>query len=241
MTPWLFALIPIVIVVILGTIAFFIGYRGHLSDRPGGKSAAPAPVESRRVPHAGVVPVMREDSRITSQAPDQRAVLVQFLDAESESCRAVHSFVEQLKQDFGRTVTFATRHFPLSDQSFTAALALEAAGEQGKFNELLEAIYAVPRQVRDGADAVKSARSGRNGESAARTFRGLVEDLGLDMASFDAALTDPRTMRRVKTGKIDGAALGISSPPSFFLLDGKEVQATTLAEFRQMIADAAAR
>ena len=241
MSPWLYALIPLALVLVLGSAAFFLGYRGHFSDRPGGKSDAPAPVDFPRIRPVKAAPVMREGSRVTSRASDERAVLVQFLDAESESCRAVHPFVEQLKEDFGQQVTFAVRHFPVSEQSFAAALALEAAGEQDRFDDLLEAIYAIPLEAPDGADTKISAGPEENSASAALKYRTIAESLGMDMPGFDAALNDRDMTWRVETDKIDGAALGISSPPSFFLLDGKEIRATTLAEFRQAIAEAASR
>lgn len=45
--------------------------------------------------------VVREDSHVLNQAPDEKAVLVEFLDFECEVCRAYYPTVEQLREQHG--------------------------------------------------------------------------------------------------------------------------------------------
>ena len=48
-------------------------------------------------------------------------------------------------------------------------------------------------------------------------FRGFAEELGLDMAAYDAAVADPSTTARVNLDFEEGRALGVSSTPTFFV------------------------
>ena len=57
-----------------------------------GSSTAAAPED--------VGQVVRENSRVLSKAPNEQAVLVEFLDYECESCRAAYPFIEDLRAEF---------------------------------------------------------------------------------------------------------------------------------------------
>lgn len=54
-------------------------------------------------------------------------------------------------------------------------------------------------------------------------FRGFAQELGSDMAAFDAAYADPATAARIQLDVDDGVALGVQGIPTFFL-DGHRLQ-----------------
>ena len=54
-------------------------------------------------------------------------------------------------------------------------------------------------------------------------FRGFAEELGLDLAAYDAAIADPETLARVEMDLNEGQALGVSSTPTFFV-DGEPLE-----------------
>jgi len=56
-------------------------------------------------------------------------------------------------------------------------------------------------------------------ESRAPLFRQFAEEIGLDMADYDAAIADPATLQRVKSDYDEGVSLGVSSTPTFFVND----------------------
>ena len=174
----------------------------------------------------GGAQVVREDSRIISQAPQEKAVLVEFLDFECEACRAAKPFVDELKEEYGQNLTIVARYFPLPGHmnSMNAALAVEAAAQQGQFVPMLDRMYET------------QAEWGEASESKADVFRGFAQELGLDMAAFDAAVADPQTRERIERDVADGTALKVAGTPTFFL-DGELVEAATLEEFRALIAD----
>ncbi|WP_258070047.1 DsbA family protein, partial [Arthrobacter sp. SX1312] len=173
--------------------------------------------------------VVREDSHRLSQAPDEKAVLVEFLDFECESCLAAYPVVEDLSEEYGENLTVVSRYFPLPGHpnSETAAAAVEAAAQQGRFKEMHARMYETQPEW------------SHTSEDRSPVFRGFAEDLGLDMAAYDAAIADPATMERVNADKNDGMALNVEGTPTFFL-EGRKIQPATLEEFRSLIETAIA-
>ncbi|WP_144999069.1 DsbA family protein [Kocuria marina] len=199
-------------VVIAAVIAF-------VAARVGSSAAAPE--------DAGQV--VRENSQVLSQAPNEQAVLVEFLDYECESCRAAYPFIEELRVDYADTVTFVHRYFPLPGHrnSMNAAVAVEAAAQQDQYEAMYQRMYET------------QAQWGESAEDKSAVFRGFAEDMGLDMAAFDAAVADPATRERVELDVADGEALGVGGTPTFYL-DGEVLNPESLEEFRAEVEAAAA-
>ncbi|WDF34679.1 thioredoxin domain-containing protein [Arthrobacter agilis] len=173
--------------------------------------------------------VVRDDSHRLSQAPDEKAVLVEFLDFECESCLAAYPVVEDLSEDYGEHLTIISRYFPLPGHpnSETAAAAVEAAAQQGRFKDMHARMYETQTEW------------SHTNEDRSPVFRGYAEDLGLDLAEYDAAIADPATMERVNADKADGMALEVQGTPTFFL-EGRMIQPATIEEFRSLIETAIA-
>jgi protein-disulfide isomerase len=176
---------------------------------------------------AGSEQLVRSDSHRLTTPAVEKAQLVEFLDFECEACRSVHPFVEELQQEFGDRITFVNRYFPLSSHpnSGQAALAVEAAAQQGKFEAMSARMFATQDQWHGKA------------ESQAPLFRTFAAELGLDLAAFDAAVADDKTKERIRADITDGAALGVTGTPTFFL-NGEKLTLSTKQDFRQKLADA---
>ena len=172
--------------------------------------------------------LVRENSRVLSQAPDEQAVLVEFLDYECEGCRAAYPVIEELRAEYADTVTFVHRYFPLPGHrnSMNAALAVEAAAQQGQYEAMYQRMFETQEQW------------GESAEDQSAVFRGFAEDLGLDMAAFDAAVADPATQERIELDVADGEALGVGGTPTFFL-DGEVLNPESLEGFRDAVETAA--
>lgn len=168
--------------------------------------------------------VVRADSHRLSQATDEKAVLVEFLDFECESCLAAYPLVEDLSEEYEENLTVVSRYFPLPGHpnSETAAVAVEAAAQQGRFKEMHARMYQTQTEW------------SHTDEDRSPVFRGHAEDLGLDMAAYDAAVADPATMERVTRDKNDGLALDVQGTPTFFL-EGRKIQPASEEEFRRLI------
>jgi protein-disulfide isomerase len=187
-----------------------------------GKSEQSAP------PVAGSEQLVREDSHRLTSPVHEKAQLVEFLDFECPSCGSIHPVVEEFQAEFGDRITFVHRHYPLSahPNSGQAALAAEAAAQQGKYQQMANKLFETQPQWAG------------NQQSQAPLFRTYAEQLGLDLAKFDAAVTDPGTEERILADIEDGKALGVNGTPTFFL-NGEKLTLSTKADFRQKLADAA--
>ena len=210
----------LVIWILLGVIiaAGVIWYAVFTATKP-----APAPATP-----AAAAELVREDShRVTSPATE-KAQLVEFLDFECESCRAAYPLVEELKKEYGDRITFVNRYFPLPGHrnSGTSALAVEAAAQQGQYEQMYAKMFETQPQW------------GEKQDSQAPLFRTYAQELGLDLAKYDAAVADEKTIDRIRKDVADGRALGVTGTPTFFL-NGEKLVLSTEADFRQKLTDAA--
>ena len=192
-------------------VVVFLGLSGRDTDAPGAAQDAGAAV-------------VREDSHRLSTAPDGRVTLVEFLDFECEGCKAAYPFVEQLREEYEGRVTFVARYFPMPGHANAenAAVAVEAAAQQGRFEDMYHRMYETQTEW------------GESQESQAALFRSFAEEMGLDMGRYDAAVADPATLERVLRDREDGLALGVQGTPTFFL-NGEKVDVQTTEEFVELI------
>lgn len=172
------------------------------------RAAEPAPPEGERLQ------TVRTDSHVLDQGGDGAVTVVEFLDFECEACGAFYPIVEELRAQYDGDITYVVRYFPLPGHinSTQAALAAEAAAQQDRFEDMYHRLFET------------QAQWGENSVETPDVFRGFAEELGLDLAAYDAAIVDPATLARVQADKRDGDELGVRSTPSFFI-DG---QAATL-------------
>lgn len=173
--------------------------------------------------------LVRENSRVLTRAPDEQAVLVEFLDYECEACAAAYPFIEDLRTEYSDTLTVVHRYFPLPGHpnSMTAAIAVEAAAQQGAYEPMYQKMFQT------------QAQWSHHQQDQSAVFRGYAQDLDLDMAAYDAAVADPGTGQRIELDVADGQALGVAGTPTFYL-DGKPLQPDSLEEFTAAV-DAATR
>lgn len=156
---------------------------------------------------AGESRLVRADSHKVQTAADGKVTLVEFLDFECEACRAAFPVVEELRKQYAGKVTFVVRYFPVPSHfnAERAARAVEAAAGQGKFEAMYQRMYETQTQW------------GEKQVPADALFRTFAQDLGLDMAAWDKAYSDPATLARIKKDMADGEALGVQGTPTFFL------------------------
>ena len=185
-----------------------------------------ARTETSRVDPADVT-VVAENSHRLDTAPDGSVVFTEFLDFECEVCAAVHPVVEELRQTHAGKVTFVTRYFPVPGHknSMNAAIAVEAAAEQGQFEAMYQRMFETQDQW------------GEQQESKADVFRGFAKDLGLNMSAYDHAVGDPSTKARVQQDFDAGMALGVEATPTIFLND-EPIELSTPDELHAAVANA---
>ena len=201
-------LIPLAMVAVAGIIAAVAIVTGGNDDEPT-DAAAQGPGSA----------LVRADSHLLSNAGPGAPVFVEFLDFECEACGAAYPAIEQLREQYGSDVQFVARYFPLPGHfnAERAARAVEAAAQQGQFEAMYQKMF----------DTQQSW--GEQEVPLDDLFRSFAEELGLDMARFDAAYDDPATLARIQRDVADGKSLGVESTPTFFL-DGERLEPKSFDE-----------
>lgn len=156
--------------------------------------------------------VVRENSHVLDEGGEDAVTVVEFLDFECEACGAFYPLVEDIREKYDGQITYVVRYFPLPGHinSMNAAIAAEAAAQQGRLEDMYHRLFETQAQWGEGQ------------ESRPDIFRGFATELGLDIEAYDAAVADPATAERVEADIADGEALGVTSTPSFFI-DGDPV------------------
>jgi protein-disulfide isomerase len=158
-----------------------------------------------------------------SLGPENAEVtVVEFLDPECESCRAVYPMVKQLLAQYGNRVRLVVRYMPLHPNSVYAAGALEAAGEQGRFWDLLEVLF------------LHQPQWGSHHAPKPELIPGYAKDIGLDMEAFDRYLSSGAHKRLVEIDHADGKTLGVTGTPTFFV-NGRPLERLGLAPLKALI------
>jgi protein-disulfide isomerase len=159
-------------------------------------------------------------------APEQKHTLTVYADFQCPNCRDEALLLERAWQipKFSRYTTLIYRHFPLDTHahSLTAARYAEAAGRQGKFWEMHDALFANQTLWSGLADT----------ESI---FLGYASDIGLDLEQLRIDLEDQTLSDKIFTDTRGGIKAGVRATPTLFL-DGKMVIAPrTLADLQKLL------
>jgi len=150
------------------------------------QAPSPAAAPGQERPSQTTESVLQADTHILDNAGEGAVTLVEFLDFECEACGAFYPVVEDLREEFAGEVTFAFRYFPLPGHtnSVNAAIAVEAAAQQGRLEDMFARMYETQIEW------------GESQESKAALFRQFAGELGLDLVAYDAAVAAPETLER---------------------------------------------
>ena len=195
-TPMKAMLITVVIVVVLALAVVVYTLVNNANSAPPPEEGSPQDPS-----------VVRSNSHVLDDAGEGAVTVVEFLDFECEACGAFYPIVEDLREQYAGQITYVVRYFPLPGHfnSTNAAVAAEAAAQQGQLEGMYHRLFET--QIEWGEARV----------SHAALFRSFAEDLGLDMAAYDAAVEDPATRERVELDFNEGRELGVASTPTFFI------------------------
>lgn len=169
------------------------------------------------------------DAPRLNEAPNASATLVEFLDFQCPGCAQLQPIMGQLAQQYGDQVEFVIRDFPLPmhPHAEAAAVAAEAAHQQGQFVPMYERLFQNQQAWAEQPDPTG-------------LFRGYAEEIGLDMAAYDAAVADPATLEKVNADKEAGAAAGVQGTPTIFV-NGEQVQVNSVQDITDALDAAVGR
>jgi protein-disulfide isomerase len=138
-------------------------------------------------------------------ARNAKVTIVEFLDPECESCRAMYPMIKHLLSQYEGRVRLVVRYMPLHPNSLYAAGVLEAAGEQERYWEMLDILFRNQPQW------------GSHHHPRPELIPGYAQEIGLDRQAVERFLSTGAHRRIVEIDHADGRTLGVTGTPTFFV------------------------
>jgi protein-disulfide isomerase len=135
-------------------------------------------------------------------AASARITLIEYADFECPFCARAHEALTSLLPQYGDDVRLVYRHMPLVSMhpdATPAAEAAEAAGAQGKFWEMHDALFAGQADLSDPA------------------FQAMAQDIGLDGDQFEDDLQSGKYAQKVASDAASGRHCGAHGTPTFYI------------------------
>jgi protein-disulfide isomerase len=145
-------------------------------------------------------------------------VFIEYADFQCPACAAASPELKQVPDKFPDTV-FVYRYFPLTQihpNSVESAVAVEAAGAQGKYWEMHDLLFANQSNWEGLTDPLDA-------------FAQYAQTAGVsDINQFKADVTSKKYLAAVENGNNQALGLNLSGTPSYFF-NGHELQSSDLA------------
>lgn len=156
-------------------------------------------------------------------AADAPVVMVEYSDFQCPFCtRHTQEVAPQLEETYIKSgqMRLVYKHYTVKGpDSVTAALAAECAGEQNKFWEYHDLLFANSGQVAFNAENLKA----------------FAVELKLDLAAFSQCFDSQKYLNVVEADSAEAQQLGIRGTPGFFVNDTPVAGAQPLEVFQQTI------
>ena len=138
--------------------------------------------------------------------PDAPVTLEEFGDFQCPPCGMLSDPINQLEQEYRPRLRVIFRHFPLTMHRHAreAALASEAAGQQGRFWQMHDVLYREQAVWSEAADVRP-------------LFDAYAGMLGLNLDRFKKDMESDYVKKRVTADEQQGAALGVKITPTIFI------------------------
>lgn len=129
--------------------------------------------------------------------------IIVYSDFECPYCAQFEDTLRQVRSEFNDRVVITFRHYPLfiHPQAMLAAIASECAGEQGKFWEMHDSLFA------DNIDENFNMLQ----------FKEDAKDLRLDQAKFNQCLDTEKYKEKVEKEMLEGKNSGVTGTPTIFI------------------------
>jgi protein-disulfide isomerase len=206
-----------IVIVIVGVIGAAL-YRQSANDAPAPKT--PEIAEA----------LVRDDSPTLGPA-DAKVTVVEFLDPECEACAAFAPMVKDILKEFDGQVRFVVRYMPFHGNARLAASYMEAAGEQGKYWEMQEKMFANQSEWGE----IHGAPQPADRPDPKVLFEKWGGELGLNVDQLRASAAEKKHLDKIERDFADGRSLGVRRTPTIFV-NGKELYRLNPNDLRSMIA-----
>lgn len=151
--------------------------------------------------------------------------IIEFSDYQCPFCARVNPTLEQVRKTYGDKVKIIFKDFPLANhpQAPKAAEAAHCAGEQGKYWELHDHMFANQRALN------------------VPELKQYAATLGMDAAKFNQCLDSGKHAGLVAAGTAQGEKMGVNSTPTLYINGRAVIGAQPFEAFKAVIDEELAR
>lgn len=145
-------------------------------------------------------------------SPSATVTVEEFADYQCPTCATVHGKMKEINKLYSGRIKFIYRSFPLVQlhkNAYDAALAAEAAGQQGKYWAMQDQLFT-------------NQQSWANSSEPRKIFEDYAKEIGLDVPKFQTDLVALGTKTRVDNDLQRGRALSIQGTPTLYI-NGREI------------------
>jgi len=153
------------------------------------------------------------DARFIGADPAKaEVVIVEYQSMTCHFCQQMHPIFEELVKKYPKQVSVVDKHFDRGGPDQLLGAAIECAGDQGKFNEMMTAVYA------DQQNLFAALQKDPDPNKAAKQFVDeKVKSLKLSASKFDACINTGNYQTKVQNHTQEAQEFGIQGTPSFFV------------------------
>ncbi|MGV3625640.1 MAG: DsbA family protein [Archangium sp.] len=145
--------------------------------------------------------------------------IVEFSDYQCPFCSRAHNTILELEKQYEGKIRVVMKQHPLDfhPRAKPAALSALAAGEQGKYWEMHNKMFANQQQLEDA------------------TFEGYAKELGLNVEKWKADMQLPKFQQQIAKETALAMQIGATGTPAFFI-NGKKISgAQPIDNFKKII------
>jgi protein-disulfide isomerase len=205
----------IVIILAVGVAAGAAVYLSRGSDETATTSDAPT--------HADIKGGGHFRGPISGEKPE--LTLVEFGDYQCPSCGAYHPLVKEILDRYPKQLRLEFHHYPLISihpNSMAASMAAEAAGEQGHYWEMHDALFEYQMQW-------------ANSPNPEAMFIAMASRIGLNQNAFMQALRSPELQQRILKDVERAQEAKIDAVPTFFINGERQHIKLSMDDFVQTV------
>lgn len=204
-----------VIVLVIGIVGYFLYNQSVQTSEPIDKNTNEA--------------MIREDSP-TLGPENAKVTIVEFLDPECESCATFAPAVKRVMKEFEGNVRLVVRYMPYHRNSRVAASYLEAAGEQGKYWEMMDKMF----ENQDQWGEIHGPGPHPVRPEPITLFEKWAGELGMNIEQLRTSSQEKKHIEKVDRDAADGRKLGVKGTPTFFV-NGRRLHRLDADALRAMV------
>ena len=170
------------------------------------------------------IPLDQTDHTKGSSTP--KVTLVEYSDFQCPACGAYYPMVESIFDQYKDRISFTYRNFllPQHQNATIAASAAEAAGLQGKFWEMTDALF-----------KNQGSWSLMDNDTAEAAFLTYANKIGLNIVKFKLDISSAAVKNKIDRDQKSGLASAVDHTPTFFINGKKADNPQSADEFKALL------